>query len=281
MTIHWGLAIIAGLLQGIVEWLPVSSKTMIAIFLAYSGLSVKEAYALGLIANFGSFFAALFYFRRDVLLGVKALAHPFDNSEGAQILRFVFIGTLMTGLVGIPLYITIRHAFSLVGGSMAMVIIGLLLLFTAYITSKKEKLLQNKDLITEKTQKPTTKAAFITGTAQAFAALPGISRSGITMTPLLLMGYNGESALRLSFLLDVVALLGAGVVPLVIGHGGLKAVHALGLGTTVVMVIVAAVVSFFTIGIVLNWAKKLKTSTVTIFIAAVTMLVPILQIMHL
>jgi len=56
---HILLALLTGLVQGIVEWLPVSSKTMNLLILSAGGIPVTQAYALGLIANFGSFFAAL------------------------------------------------------------------------------------------------------------------------------------------------------------------------------------------------------------------------------
>ncbi len=274
-------ALVAGVIEGIVEWLPVSSKTMITLYFAAVGLSVKSAYNLGLIANFGSFFAALYYFRREAWGVLKALAHPFADEPNARLLRFLFIGTLATGVVGIPLYVAVQNTFSTVGGSIAMIIIGLLLLVTAFVARRKEQMM-NEATSLQRPEKPvTTVSAIITGAMQGLAALPGMSRSGMTITPLLWMGYSGEEALRLSFMLDVLALLGAGVVPVVIGHGGRAAVLQLGWGATLLMLLVAAIVSFLAINAVLNLAKRLRTSAVTLAIGVITLLVPIASLLKL
>lgn len=273
-------AMIAGLLQGIVEWLPVSSKTMITLYFTFLGMKVQNAYDLGLIANFGSFFAALYYFRREAWATLKALAHPFSDQPYARLLRFLVIGTLATGIVGIPLYLTIRHTFTQVGGSTAMLIIGLLLLLTAFMARRKERMLAHPTR-TESTRTPDTPSALLTGAMQGLAALPGISRSGMTITPLLWMGFSAEEAIRLSFMLDVLALVGAGVVPLAIGHGGQAAVAQLGIGTTILMIAVATVVSFLAIGAVLQLARKLKTSTATFAIAGITLAFAALALIRL
>ncbi len=268
-------ALVGGLIQGIVEWLPVSSKTMLTIYFAILGIRVQNAYNLGLIANFGSFFAALYYFRREAWDTLKALAHPFAADPYSRLLRFLVLGTLATGIVGIPLYITIRHTFTLVGGSVAMVLIGLLLLVTGFIARKKERLMEASEASRPGVEeKPAHwRAALVVGGMQGLAALPGISRSGMTITPLLWMGFEAEQAIRLSFMLDVLALVGAGVVPLVIGGGGRAAVVAFGLSTTLVMLVVASVVSFFAINTVLKWARRLRTSTVTFLIAGIALAV--------
>ena len=119
----------------------------------------------------------------------------------------------------------------------------------------------------------------ITGAMQGLAALPGISRSAVTMTPLLWIGFSAEESLRLSFMLDVLALLGAGVVPVLIGQGGRQAIAQLGLAATLVMLVVAAVISFLAIRLVLDLARKLRTSTVTLTIGILTILVPLWAIL--
>ncbi len=273
-------AIVAGFLQGIVEWLPVSSKTMITIYFTLIGLKVQNAYSLGLIANFGSFFAALYYFRREVGGVLRALKHPFSDEPYAKLLRFLFVGTLATGIIGIPIYVAVRHTFTLVGGSIAMAIIGVLLLGTGVIARRKEQLMAQQTEKPRVPKDPTPGHAILTGAMQGLAALPGISRSGMTITPLLWMGFEGDEAIRLSFMLDVLALVGAGIVPLLIGQGGRAAVSSLGVGTTVVMLVVACIVSFGAINAVLGLAKRLRTSTVTFAIAIITLAAAILSIAH-
>lgn len=271
-------AVLAGFLQGIVEWLPVSSKTMITLFLTFLGVKVQNAYSLGLIANFGSFFAAAYYFRVEVVGVFKALAHPFSDAPYSKLLRFLFIGTLATGAVGVPLYITVRHAFSIVGGSVAMLFIGILLVGTGFVVRKKEVMAEHAD---SGSKEPNLPASILTGAMQGLAAIPGISRSGMTITPLLWMGFSAKEAVRLSFMLDVIALVGAGVVPLVIGHGGQQAVAGFGLTTTIIMIVVAAIISFFAIRGVLAFATRMRTSTVTFVIAGITIVVALLALTQL
>ena len=285
-------AVVAGLLQGIVEWLPVSSKTMVTIYFALVGLKVQNAYSLGLIANFGSFFAAVYYFRREVAGVLGALAHPLSDAPYAKLLRFLFFGTLATGVIGVPLYVAMRHAFSMLGGDVAMGVIGILLLVTGFVVRRKEQLVArtgaeqataadvHEGARAVLRKDPGLGAAILTGAMQGLAALPGISRSGMTITPLLWMGFDGDEAIRLSFMLDVLALLGAGIVPLVIGQGGSQAVSELGLGATVIMVAVATIVSFLAINVVLGLAKRLRTSVVTFGIAGLTILFAAFAVLH-
>lgn len=272
-------AAIAGFIEGVVEWLPVSSKTMITLFFTVSGVKVQSAYALGLIANAGSFFAALYYFRHEVWQAIRSLRHPFADEPYARLLRFVVIGTVATGIVGIPLYLLMQRTFSIVGGSIAMLVIGGLLIVTSAIAFRKEQLTRTSDAPEVKAKPLTLKETLVTGAMQGFAALPGISRSAVTMTPLLLMGFPAEAALRLSFMLDVVALLGAGIVPVVVGHSGRAAIVQLGVVPTIVMLLVAAVVSFLAIRLVLALARKLRTSVVTLIIGVVTIAVPLWAIL--
>lgn len=248
---------------------------MITIYFALTGVNVQSAYNLGLIANFGSFFAALYYFRREVAGVLKSLRHPFADEPYARLLRFLVVGTLATGVVGIPIYLGVQSTFSVVGGSVAMLIIGALLIITAFIARGKSKL--EEKAAAQKDGKPVNLAsALFTGGMQGLAALPGISRSAMTMTPLLWMGFSADESLRLSFMLDVLALVGAGVVPLVFGHGGRAAIQAFGLGMTVVMLVIAAIVSFFAIRLVLDLARRLKTWVVTLIIGGITLIVPII-----
>ncbi len=281
-------AFFAGLVQGIVEWLPVSSKTIIILVFRASGqTNFAVNYVMGLLANFGSFFAALAYFRKDIFSALRGLRAPFADTVDSLKLRYLFFATLATGVIGVPIYLVVRHTFARSSGTVAMVIIGLLLLVTSFVNLRREKLAAAKAPVVsqpgdlpslagineedDKSQIPRTGTSIIVGLLQGFAALPGISRSAMTVTPLLLKGLSPKEALRFSFLLDVVALLGAGVVPLVIGKGGLSAVNQIGILPVVVMIVVAAIVSFLMIGTVLRFAARLRGSVATFIIGAVTL----------
>jgi undecaprenyl-diphosphatase len=273
------LAILAGAVQGVVEWLPVSSKTMITLIFAAGGYSLGTGYVMGLLANFGSFFAAVWYFRRDILTALGALRHPFAATDDARLLRFVVLATAATGVVGIPIYAVVKSAFSATTGAVAMAGIGIILLLTSGVNFWRERLArtagtaaaaQGDPDASATVAAPGTGMSLVVGACQGLAALPGISRSAITVTPLLLGGSEAARALRLSFLLDVLGLLGAGVVPLFVGSGGLHAVGRVGWGPVVLMVAVAAVMSFGTISGLLRLASRLRASVVTLAIGVLT-----------
>ena len=262
------LAALAGLVQGIVEWLPVSSKTMITLIFAAGGFSFGTAYVMGLLANFGSFFAALWFFRRDIAAAIAGLRHPFADAEDARTLRYLFLATLATGVIGVPIYAVVKTAFTAATGAVAMVAIGVLLLLTSGLNLWRERLARQRDQ--QPAQLPGTGVSLLIGACQGLAALPGISRSAVTVTPLLLLGSSVAQALRLSFLLDVIGLLGAGIVPLVVGHTGLQAVANVGWGPVVLMLAVSAVASFVTISAFLRLASRLRSSVLTLAIGVIT-----------
>lgn len=281
---HWAIAVLAGVVQGVVEWLPVSSKTMITLVFAAGGFSFGTGYVLGLLANFGSFFAALWYFRRDILGALSALPHPLGPSPEARTLRYLFLGTLATGIVGLPIYAGVTTAFSLTSGAYAMVGIGILLLLTTAISLQRERLAAASAAAAPADAAPGPApgplASIVVGLCQGLAALPGISRSAVTVTPLLWMGRPAKEALRLSFLLDVIALLAAGTVPLVVGHHGLAAVGKVGIGPAVLMVAVSAVVSFFMIDAILKLASRLRSSVITAVIGVLMIAAAIIFYLH-
>jgi undecaprenyl-diphosphatase len=263
------LAILAGIVQGVVEWLPVSSKTMITLIFAAAGYSFGTAYVLGLLANMGSFLAALWYFRRDIMDALSGLRHPFAPTPGASLLRYLVIATLATGAVGVPAYELVTHVLSTSTGAVAMLVIGGLLLATSAINARRERLARSA--VEETTLgAPGTATALIVGACQGVAALPGVSRSAMTVTPLLLRGYDAKAALRYSFLLDVPALLGAGLVPLVVERGGAGAIGGVSPALVAVLLVVSGVVSFFTIDAVLRLAGRLRSSIITLIIGLLT-----------
>lgn len=285
----WGIAALAGLIQGVVEWLPVSSKTMITLVFAAGGYSFGTGYVMGLLANFGSFFAALWYFREDILGALSALRHPLDGAPEARTLRYLVLATVATGVVGLPIYMGVTAAFNVTRGAYVMVGIGILLLVTAAISRSRERIAhaQTTDAAAADAgdgdgppEAPGPWTSLLVGACQGLAALPGISRSAVTVTPLLWLGRPAKSALRLSFLLDVLALLAAGAVPLVVGHHGLSAVGRFGAGPTVLMVAVSAVVSFLTIGAILQVAARLRSSVITAAIGVVMIASAVVFYLH-
>ena len=204
--------IILGAVQGIFEWLPVSSEGIIVLiqknfFKSEADLEIIIKYALFL--HLGTFLAALIYFYKDVLKLIKALFNfKSANSKTREMLKFLIISSLISGFFGFILmkvFTGIEEQLSL-STKIITLTIGLLLLITGWLqikaknsTNKEIKKIENKDSI-------------LLGFVQALAALPGLSRSGLTVSALLLRKFNSASALKLSFLMSLPMVLGGNII---------------------------------------------------------------------
>ncbi len=190
-------SILLGLVQGISEWLPISSKTQVLFASnALFGLSIAAAYAFGLFLEIGSLGTASLYFRRDII----SLFHD------RKLFIFLLVVTIFTGLVGAPLlYITelyLTHASPYIG--IPMIVLGLALIGIGFYIKFSRALPRINNLGQMK-----MKHYIIIGIAQGIAALPGVSRSGMTVSTMLFMGVKQEQAFRLSYLAYLPASLGA------------------------------------------------------------------------
>ncbi|MFH1559589.1 MAG: undecaprenyl-diphosphate phosphatase [Patescibacteria group bacterium] len=209
-------SLILGITQGIAEWLPVSSEGL--IFLIKSnffnrGESLVEITQIALWLHLGTFLAALIYFRHDVIKLVKALFKFKSASVELQnTLKFLIISTLISGVLGILLLwliseieVTIETSIG-VTTKIVTLVIGILLLVTAFLQLKA------KSIGLRKTEDLRTSDGIILGVAQGLAVLPGLSRSGLTISSLLLLKINSELALKLSFLMSLPIVLGGNII---------------------------------------------------------------------
>lgn len=205
-------AFVLGLVQGVVEWLPVSSEGAIVLTRLYvfdGSASLHESIELALFLHFGTFLSALVYFRDDVLELLRgALRYRRTSRSLRRTLLFLIVATLVSGLLGFGLLELIEsmEAQLRLTGKGITVLVGILLLVTGFtqLRAGGGGELDAEDL--------GTFDGLLLGLAQGVAALPGISRSGMTISALLLRNYREEQALRLSFLLSLPIVLGANVV---------------------------------------------------------------------
>jgi len=204
--------VVLGTIQGIAEWLPVSSEGLIV--LAKTNLFAnQESFALtirqALFLHLGTFLAAFIYFFKDIIMLFKALFDYKNQSvEIQKLIKFLFISTLISGLLGILLLNLVSQLADTFGstGKFVTIFIGLLLIITG-VLELKAKTSGYKELHDLKM----IDSVFL-GIAQGFSALPGLSRSGLTVSVLLLRKFNKTITLKLSFLMSLPIVLGGNIV---------------------------------------------------------------------
>jgi undecaprenyl-diphosphatase len=248
------VAIILGLLQGILEWIPVSSEGGVALAsTVIAGFDPADATRLALFLHAGTAVAATAYYRheiREIIQSLRALSRRPFADETAD-LSFLFVATAATGVTGLPAYLVLDAAISDLEGGLFLALIGGLLVLTGI----GQRLAASLSL-GERTHPDWVDAVFV-GVLQGLAILPGVSRSGTTVSALLLRGHEGESSLRLSFLLSIPAAIAANV--LVLADTGVPAIDPLG---AVVALSVSAVVGYLTVDVLVRLVRTVPFWTV-------------------
>lgn len=244
------VAILAGLLQGTLEWLPISSQGNLTVFFTAVGESADVAIQLSLFLQLGTTLAAAIYYREDVRHAVETVPGwrprtAFEESSAEP--SFVLVATAMTGLVGIPLYVLAIDVASELTGGVLIAAIGVLLVVTGLL-----QLYSDAVGLGEREQ-PSFRDAVFVGAAQGFSVLPGVSRSGVTTSTLLFEGYEGPAAFRLSFLLSIPAGVGAATL-IVLDVGGFPEIGA---GSAVVALVVSVVIGYLAIDALLSIVERI------------------------
>ncbi len=190
-------AIILGIVQGLTEFLPVSSSGHLELGKAILGDNSipQESLLFTVVLHFATALSTIVVFRQDVWVIIKGLFQFKWNEESRFSLKII-ISMIPAGIVGLLFEKQLEGFF---GGNVAFV--GYMLLITAL-------LLYLADKARETQKKVTYLNAFVIGVSQAIAILPGISRSGATISTSVLLGVDKTKAARFSFLM---------VVPLIIG----------------------------------------------------------------
>lgn len=259
------LAVVIGVLQGVFEWIPISSEGMITLFLTtVIGVSPRAAVQLALFVQAGTILSVLVYYRND-LAGVLAEvpswrpreAFGTDNAE----LSFLAVATVMTGVVGIPAYEALQQFVGALAGGGFVAVIGGLLIVTGVVqrTSAGAGGVRST---------PNLFDGILVGGFQGLTILPGISRSGTTISVLLMRQHDGPSSLRLSFLLSIPATAGAAVLS-VVQRGGLPALDPM---TATVALATSAVVGYVTIDVLMRVVARVEFWAVCIGLGAVAVL---------
>ncbi|SFC62428.1 undecaprenyl-diphosphatase [Halobiforma haloterrestris] len=258
------IAIVAGIVQGIVEWLPVSSQGNLSLALTLMGVRPETALQLALFFQVGTTLSAVAYYRDDIATLFDSVSSWRPGSayrEDHAVTSYLVVACAVTGLVGIPIYVFAVDLAGQVSGGLFIATIGLLLILTGVLQRTSESLSMGRRNV------PTAFDSIVVGAVQGIAILPGISRSGVTTSVLLFRSYEPPAAFRLSFLLSIPASLGAAALT-VVGAGGLPGI---GLGPAITAVLVSAMVGYLTIGTLMRIVDRIPFSVVCFGLGALAL----------
>ena len=250
-------SILIGIVQGISEWLPISSKTQVLLASqTLLHLNFQQAYTFGLFMEIGTVLAAIIYFRREVWSLIRVIALRGTQME-KKLFKYVLVTIIFTGIIGAPLYI-VADSVTGVSVGVPMAIIGVILIGDAMLIRYSRKK-REQGVNTRKFANMTFKDYIIVGVVQGIAALPGVSRSGITTSAMFLMNFEADEAFRLSFLTGIFASTAAFLLTLIKSYANVSAALAfIGIYGLLIAIVAATIVSLFLISFLIKVASKSK-----------------------
>lgn len=208
-------AIIMGIVQGLSEFLPISSSAHLVItsnlYKVLKGIEIAQESSqeifLDIMLHLGTLIAVLIFFRKDILEIIKAFINAIKTKDfstyNAKLALYILLGTIITIVIAFPLQnVAETLVFSPANVGILLILTGIFL-FSTEAFSKK---------IAEKSDNIDLKTSIIMAIFQGIAALPGFSRSGLTIASGLLCKKDRISAAKYSFLLSIPIILGASMV---------------------------------------------------------------------
>ena len=268
-------AALLGLIQGITEFLPVSSSGHLAVFQNFLGMKKVDTF-FDVLLHFATLIAVCIVYWQDIVDMVKEffgffrdLRHPKpeeDSPKSARRLLFMII------IATLPLFLVLPFSSKIENLSNNMYFIGIAFLITGGILLLSDRMQHGRR--TEKNM--TIGNALTIGICQAIATLPGISRSGSTISAGMAVGLNRSFAVKFSFLLSLPAIIGANILSFA---SALKeGVDVSLLPAYLVGMLVAGVSGYFAIGLVKVLAQKGKFGKICYYCFAAGITTIVLQI---
>lgn len=243
-------AIILGFVQGLTEFLPISSSAHVQIAQQLLGISISKPELTAFIATIqlGTEFAVLIYFWRDIIRIAKAWFSSFGQpwaraSQDAKLGWLIIIGTLPIVIAGLIFKDQIENQLrSLWIIAVMLIVFGIVLAISDRI-GKRQKNLDHM----------TARDGVLLGLGQALALIPGVSRSGGTISVGLLLGFSRPAAARYSFLLAIPAVLASGFYEF---FGNYQNLPPSDLAATAIATAVAFAVGFSVIVVLLRYLNR-------------------------
>lgn len=247
--------VVLSIVQGITEWLPISSEGVsVYILTNFFNSSPSQAVSYAIFLHIGTMLAVVARFRREF---IKIL-----RLEDKKLLKLLLVTTIFTAITAIPLFYLITSFRS---GLEVTLFIGLMLIVTGIILRLPKGGYKNFESM------GVIDMALL-GLFQGFAILPGISRSGTTISFLLLRKINKEDALKVSFLISVPAVLGALTLDFLSNTNNIQVTAGL------LIAAITFVVGYTTMDLLLKFAKVVDFSKFCISLGLITIIVSSIQL---
>lgn len=249
--------IIVALIQGLVEWLPISSEGQ-AVFFLYNIGAVPETDALALVIwlHLGTALAVIVKYPRTIF--------EVLTLKDRVLFKQLLVATIATAVLALPLFFLITTELP---GDILNFLVGALLLVTAvvlYLPTRREAKGEVQQRETD------TKISALTGLVQGLSVLPGLSRSGVTVSALLMQRVEKEKALRFSFLMSVPAVVGILAVSILTG---IATPPSIGIVDLVLMEAIVFVTGLASMEFLLRLARRISFWKLCVFIGLIAIVV--------
>ena len=256
-------AIILGIVQGLTEFIPVSSSAHLILAERIMGLdrymTPEQITAFTAVIQLGTLVAVIVYFFNDIMsilvgfIGGNMVmiqsGRDGGTHNGAKLGWLIIFGTLPVVIIGLSAKKFIEGAFTknLYVIGVSVILWALLLLLAEFFSSRRRTISELG-----------WKDALVVGLAQCFSLIPGSSRSGTTITGALAMGMTRETAARFSFLLSIPAIAGSGILEMkqLFKTDGLQGI---GMTNLVISTLVSAIVGYLSIAFLISFLRKNST----------------------
>jgi len=258
---NWFEAIVLGLIQGLTEFLPVSSSGHLEIAKSLFNIDPDASFYFTVAVHGATVLSTIFVFWKEIISLITGSMKFKMNEETSYTLK-ILLSMVPVGIAGILLKDPIEKLFN---GN--LVFIGLMLLVTsivlaaAHFIKKGDRSIGFKD-------------AFIIGIAQAIAVIPGISRSGSTIATGLMIGNKKDEIARFSFLMVLLPVLGANLLEILSGDASM---NSAGFGIVIIGFVTAFVSGYFACRWMITLVKRSKLIWFSIYCAIVGLLSIILS----
>ena len=254
--------IIIAILQGLFEWLPISSSGQVMIVsINFFGIPPEEAFSLSIWVHLGTTIAVLIKLRKDYIQIIKSVIPRRIEVDGSDIKKrnWLIFATIGTALTAIPLYLLFKfviiEGFNATQGDVLTLVISGLLIVTGVVLLTFRKKFGKKTIYTV-SDRELIKDSSISGLIQGIAILPGISRSGLTVSTILFEKYDQDQSLKLSFLMSVPAVLASIGMDIIFG----SVFGTIDIFTILIITAVSFIVGYLSMELLLKIAQKINFS---------------------